>query len=62
MRALIENTRAFVRVDANLADAKDAMDKMKGSQDVFVTQSGGEREPVLGWLTNVDILKYAAKV
>jgi predicted lipoprotein len=59
MRDRVSNTRAFVSASASLADAKTAMDKVNGCQDVFVTQTGQSTEPVLGMLTNVDILNYA---
>jgi hypothetical protein len=48
---------AYVRVDATLADAKAEMERAPGAQDVIVTQDGTPRQPVLGWLTNVDIGK-----
>ena len=41
--------------DATLADAKAAMDKVDGAQDVFLTSHGKNDEPVLGWITNVII-------
>jgi hypothetical protein len=49
--------KAFVKVDATLADARGAMLAIKGCQDVFVTQSAKPEEPVLGWLTNTDITR-----
>src|SRR5207249_1769896 len=48
---------AFCGVDATLAAAKQAMEKTPQCQDVFVTASGQPDEPVVGWLTNVDITK-----
>jgi hypothetical protein len=35
------------------------MDKVTNCQNVFVSQLGQPNEPVLGWLTNVDILNHA---
>jgi hypothetical protein len=49
--------KAFVKVSATLADARDAMLAAKGSQDVFITQNGKAEEPVQGWLTNTDITR-----
>ncbi|MBC8131004.1 MAG: hypothetical protein H7Y08_11880 [Rhizobiaceae bacterium] len=46
---------AFVRTDADMADALAAMTKVPGCQDVFVTANGKANEAVLGWLTNTDI-------
>jgi hypothetical protein len=50
---------ALVRLDADLAEAKDKMDKTPNCLDVLVTQSGTEHEPVLGWITNAEIEKVA---
>ena len=55
MRVLITKTLAFVPVIATVAGAKMAMEQTENCQDVFITQSGSKSEPVLGWLTNVDI-------
>ena len=52
-------TFAFVKTDASLAAAKEAMAGKPGCQDVFVTETGAADEPVLGWLTNVVIAKFA---
>jgi hypothetical protein len=51
------SSKAFVKADATLADARDAMLTVKGCQDVFVTQSGKPDEAVIGWLTNTDITR-----
>ena len=50
---------AFACADKTLADAKEAMDRMPGCQDVFVTRTGAPDEPVVGWLTNVEFAKAA---
>ncbi|MFB9951320.1 hypothetical protein ACFFP0_20935 [Rhizobium puerariae] len=47
----------FVKEEATLADARAAMLAVKGCEDVFVTKSGKQDEPVLGWLTNTDITR-----
>lgn len=59
---------ALVKESATLADAKAAMDNVSASlgpigncYDVFVTTTGAETEPVLGWITN-DIINENAKV
>lgn len=49
---------AFVAAYSSLADAKAAMDKIDGSLDVFVTQSGQPDEPVLGWISHSEINRY----
>ncbi|MCG8357106.1 MAG: hypothetical protein MI920_16200 [Kiloniellales bacterium] len=58
MRTIVENI-AFVSVDGTLADAKSRMEARQKCQDVFVSQNGAADEPVLGYLTNVDISKHS---
>lgn len=53
----IVSKMAFVKLDANLQDARTAMLAIKGAQDVFVTKSGKKDEAVEGWLSNTDITK-----
>lgn len=47
----------FVTSNATLAEAKAALDKVDGAQDIVVTGSGNATEPMLGWLSNVDLIK-----
>ena len=47
----------FVSAGTTLADAKAALDKVTGAQDIIVTGSGNATEPMLGWLSNVDLIK-----
>lgn len=47
----------FVAANATLADAKAALDKVPGAQDIIVTATGNATEPMLGWLSNVDLIK-----
>jgi hypothetical protein len=54
----LEATLLAIRSDATLFDAKSAYDNEPNSLDVFVTQGGNIKEPVIGWITNNDILKY----
>lgn len=42
---------------ATLKAAKAALDASPGAQDIIVTATGTPKEPLLGWLTNVDLLK-----
>ena len=51
----ITKTVAFVSVDGTVADAKAAMESVQGCQDVIVTKTGKAGEPMLGWISNVDI-------
>jgi len=46
---------ACVRLGATLAEAKSAMEDIPGCSDVFVTTAGRKSDPVVGWLTNVEI-------
>ena len=48
----LKTSFAVVSDKATLADAKDAMDKTNGCQDVFVTKNGTKDEEVVGWITN----------
>ena len=50
---------AFVSRDASLADAIWALQRIKDSKVVFVTEGAVVDEPVLGMLTNSDIVKHA---
>jgi hypothetical protein len=42
---------------ATIADARARADAIPGCQDVFVTEQGSIEEPVLGYLTNVDLAR-----
>jgi hypothetical protein len=55
MKKIFEETFVVVKRQATLAEAKGAMIARPGCSDVFVTAGGGRNEPVVGWLTNVDI-------
>jgi hypothetical protein len=55
----ITKTAAFVAKNATLADAKAAMERTTAIQDVIVTQTGLSTEPMLGWITNVDIARLS---
>lgn len=55
-RTLVE-ALAFVALEATLAEAREAMEKVEHCRDAFVTEHGKKDERVIGWLTNVDIAK-----
>ena len=42
-------------IQKTVADAKAAMEQIQGCQDVIVTETGDRVEPVIGWLSNIDI-------
>ena len=46
----------FVARDRSLRDAKAAMNAQPKCKDVFVTATGGAKEPVVGWVTDTSIL------
>jgi hypothetical protein len=50
---------AVVSLDANLAEARDALAAKQGAHEVVVTKSGAANEPVEGWLTETDIAQSA---
>ena len=54
-KTMFSSTAAFVGIDGTLAEAKTSMERGRDCYDVFVTESGNNQEPVLGWLTDVII-------
>jgi hypothetical protein len=48
-------TFALVAANATLGEARNRMRAVKDANDVFVTETGAEAEPVVGWLTNTDL-------
>ncbi|HYK89190.1 MAG TPA: hypothetical protein VE398_10495 [Acidobacteriota bacterium] len=45
----------YVSEQASVGDAKNKMEQQTGCQDLIVTKTGNKTEPMLGWMTNVDI-------
>ena len=45
----------YISEQASVADAKSTMEQQAGCQDLIVTKTGSKAEPMLGWMTNVDI-------
>lgn len=56
---IVTGTLAFVSAEATLVDAKSAMEAVQLCQDVIVTQNGGRAQPMLGWISNVDITRLS---
>jgi hypothetical protein len=56
MSEMFQRTFAIVSAEATLADVRQAMGNLPDVRDVFVTAGGGRDEPILGWLTNVDLV------
>ena len=46
---------AYVSDRATVAEAKSVMEAQLGCQDLIVTKTGAKNEPLVGWMTNVDI-------
>jgi hypothetical protein len=46
---------AYVSEQASVAEAKNKLEQQAGCQDLIVTKTGSKTEPMLGWMTNVDI-------
>lgn len=46
---------AYISEQASVAEAKGKMEQQAGCQDLIVTKTGSKSEPMLGWMTNVDI-------
>jgi|SRR5262245_50544287 len=55
----ITRTIAHVAETATLADAKAAMEAKPHCQDAIVTATGKDSEPMLGWISNVDIARFS---
>ena len=47
----------FVSATATLKDVRVALERVDGAQDVIVTATGNSSEPMLGWITNSDLLR-----
>ena len=46
---------AFVSEQSTVAEAKATMEALPGCQDLVVTKTGRKDEPMIGWMTNVEI-------
>ena len=55
MSEIFQTTFAVVSAQSTLADVRKVMASQPDVRDVFVTAEGGRDEPILGWLTNVDL-------
>jgi hypothetical protein len=57
LKIIFETSFVVVNKHASLAEAKSSMLGRPGCSDVFITERGQRDEPVIGWLTNVDITR-----
>lgn len=58
-RTLLTDSFATIPESATLADAKAALEQMRGREDVFVTRTGARGEPVLGWITDNALVRHS---
>jgi hypothetical protein len=59
IHALIYDATVFVAETVTAGEAKAKMDSEPACQDVIVTRNGKRDEPVLGWLTNIELAKIS---
>jgi hypothetical protein len=57
LKKTFENTFVVVKRQATLAEAHSAMVTKPNCSDVFITANGTLKEPVQGWLSNVDLAR-----
>lgn len=52
--------KGFVVVSAttSVEEAKKTLEKCTTCQDIFITGSGSEKEPIIGWVSNIRLSKY----
>jgi hypothetical protein len=55
VKAVLRDGVKFIKEDANLSDAKTLIQNYSACNDVFITKTGLETEPVLGWITDKTI-------
>jgi hypothetical protein len=55
LRSMFESAFAVVTPQATVREARNAMTSIPNCRDIFVTRTGSKDEPILGWLTNVDL-------
>jgi hypothetical protein len=61
IKKTFSSTFVTIRPEANLLEANNKMKAKHGSQDIFVTNNGTKDEPMIGWITNVILLKNASE-
>jgi len=59
IHTLIYDATVFVAETVTAGEAKARMDSERDCQDVIVTKNGKRDEPVLGWLTNIELGKIS---
>lgn len=52
---LFESSFCVVAASATVEEARSAMKRIPNCRDIFVTAGGSAKEPVIGWLTDVDL-------
>jgi len=56
---LLRTSFGVVSETATLAEAKAALEQGRAREDVFITRSGGRDEPVVGWITDNDLVRLS---
>lgn len=56
---LLRTSFGTVPESATLAEAKAALEQGRAREDVFVTRGGSRDEPVLGWITDNDLVRLS---
>jgi TIR domain len=60
LKSLFETSLGFVGKEERLIEVKTIMGANPNIQDVFVTETGKQDEPVLGWITNAMMAQHTA--
>jgi hypothetical protein len=60
MKRFVENTFVVLSSNTTLDQARHAMNAIPDCRDAFITLHGSKDEPILGWLTNVRVLRDPA--
>jgi predicted ATP-binding protein involved in virulence len=61
IQAILKNGIKFISENANLSDAKLLMKNSVECNDIFVTKNGAPKESVIGWITDMEAVKYINK-
>jgi hypothetical protein len=60
LKSLFETSFRFVGKGTRLIDVKTILGTNPSVQDVFVTETGKQDEPLLGWITNSMLAQQTA--
>ncbi len=60
LSTLFNNSFCVVASSATVEEARSAMKGIPNCKNIFVTANGSAQEPVIGWLTDVDLRRAGA--